>query len=82
VTPLQRSRDPGALLAGSTFKMAVATAALEEGVITPDFKVHCVGSASFYGRPFKCWKKGGTARWICGTPSSSRATCTSTPSAT
>ena len=39
--------------------MAVATAALQEGVITPDFKVHCGGSATFYGRPFKCWKKGG-----------------------
>src|SRR5205085_2961496 len=44
---------------GSTFKMAVATAALEEGVITPDFKVFCGGSASFFGRPFKCWKAGG-----------------------
>ena len=39
--------------------MAVATAALEEGVITPDFKVTCTGAANFYGRPFKCWKKGG-----------------------
>jgi penicillin-binding protein 2 len=44
---------------GSTFKMTVATAALEEGVITPDFKVHCGGSAVFFGRPFKCWKPGG-----------------------
>jgi penicillin-binding protein 2 len=39
--------------------MAVATAALEEGVITPDFKVHCGGSATFYGNTFKCWKAGG-----------------------
>src|SRR5205814_9642209 len=44
---------------GSTFKMAVALAALEENVIKPDFHVHCVGGATFYGRPFKCWKKGG-----------------------
>ena len=44
---------------GSTFKMAVATAALEEGVITPDFKVFCPGHATFFGRPFKCWKPGG-----------------------
>jgi penicillin-binding protein 2 len=42
---------------GSTFKMAVALAALEEGVITPDFHVHCTGSATFYGRPFACWMK-------------------------
>ena len=33
--------------------------ALEEGIITPDFKVHCAGGANFYGRHFKCWKKGG-----------------------
>ena len=44
---------------GSTFKMAVATAALEEGVITPDFKVFCPGHATFFGRSFKCWKPGG-----------------------
>ena len=34
--------------------MAVATAALEEGVITPDFKVYCPGSGTFYGRSFAC----------------------------
>ena len=37
----------------------MAVAALEEGVITPDFRVSCRGSAMFYGRPFQCWKKGG-----------------------
>src|SRR5207244_2062227 len=42
-----------------TFKMAVALAGLEEGIITPDFHAHCAGAATFYGRPFKCWKKGG-----------------------
>ena len=57
--PLNDRAIQGRYSPGSTFKMAIATAALEEGVITPDFKVHCVGSASFYGRPFKCWKKGG-----------------------
>ena len=25
----------------------------------PDFHAHCAGAATFYGRPFKCWKKGG-----------------------
>jgi penicillin-binding protein 2 len=57
--PLNDRAIQGTYSPGSTFKMAVATAALQEGVITPDFKVHCVGSANFYGRPFKCWKKGG-----------------------
>ncbi len=57
--PLSDRAIQGRYSPGSTFKMAVATAALQEGVITPDFKVHCTGGATFYGRPFKCWKKGG-----------------------
>ena len=57
--PLQDRAIQGRYSPGSTFKMAVATAALQEGVISPDFKVHCGGAATFYGRPFKCWKKGG-----------------------
>jgi len=39
--------------------MAVGLAGLEEGVITPDFHVFCGGGQTFYGRFFKCWKKGG-----------------------
>lgn len=57
--PLQDRAIQGRYSPGSTFKMAVATAALEEGIITPDFKVFCPGSATFFGRPFQCWKEGG-----------------------
>ncbi len=57
--PLQDRAIQGRYSPGSTFKMAVALAALEEGVITPDFQVHCSGGANFYGRFFKCWKPGG-----------------------
>jgi penicillin-binding protein 2 len=57
--PLSDRAIQGLYSPGSTFKMAVALAALEEGIITPDFHVHCAGGATFYGRPFKCWKKGG-----------------------
>ena len=57
--PLNDRAIQGKYSPGSTFKMAVGLAALEEGVITPDFRVSCAGSATFYGRPFKCWKKGG-----------------------
>jgi penicillin-binding protein 2 len=39
--------------------MAVGLAGLEEGVITPDFKVACRGHQNFYGRDFRCWKPGG-----------------------
>ncbi len=57
--PLNDRAIQGRYSPGSTFKMAVAVAGLEEGIITPDFHAHCVGHANFYGRDFKCWKKGG-----------------------
>src|SRR5262249_48665683 len=37
----------------------MALAGLESGTIDENFTVHCGGSANFYGRPFKCWVKGG-----------------------
>ena len=81
--PLNDRAIQGRYSPGSTFKMAVALAGLEEGIITPDFHVSCAGHANFYGREFKCWKKRrATARSICATRSSSRATCTSTRSPT
>jgi penicillin-binding protein 2 len=52
--PLQNRAIQGRYPPGSTFKMAVATAALEEGVITPDFRVYCPGHATFFGRSFQC----------------------------
>jgi penicillin-binding protein 2 len=57
--PLQNRALQGRYSPGSTFKMAVALAALEEGVVKPDFKVHCAGGATFYGRYFKCHKREG-----------------------
>lgn len=57
--PLQNRALQGIYSPGSTFKIAVATAGLEEGVITPEFRVHCTGGGTFYGRYFQCWKKGG-----------------------
>jgi len=52
--PLQDRAIQGRYSPGSTFKMAVATAALEEGIVTPDFKVSCPGHATFFGRSFQC----------------------------
>jgi penicillin-binding protein 2 len=57
--PLQNRAIQGRYSPGSTFKIVVATAGLEEGVITPDFRVYCPGGATFYGRYFKCHLKGG-----------------------
>jgi len=47
------------LAPGSTFKPVMALAGLESGIVTPDFRVHCSGGASFYGRYFACHKKSG-----------------------
>ena len=57
--PLQNRTIQGRYSPGSTFKIVVATAALEEGIITPDFTVNCTGGATFYGRYYKCWNKSG-----------------------
>jgi len=52
--PLQNRAIQGRYSPGSTFKVVVATAGLEEGVITPETKVFCAGGATFYGRFFQC----------------------------
>jgi penicillin-binding protein 2 len=39
---------------GSTFKIVMAVAALEEGVVTPDTTFFCPGYGMFYGRRFQC----------------------------
>lgn len=52
--PLQNRAIQGRYSPGSTFKVVVATAALEEGVITPDTKFFCAGGGTFYGRFFQC----------------------------
>ena len=57
--PLQNRALQGRYSPGSVFKMAVGLAGLEEEIIKPDFRVHCGGGQSFYGRYFKCWKPGG-----------------------
>ena len=44
---------------GSIFKIVVATAALEEGLVTPDHRITCGGGATFFGRYYKCHLKGG-----------------------
>lgn len=47
------------LAPGSTFKPILALAALETGVIDDNFTVHCSGGATWYGRYFKCHRRGG-----------------------
>ena len=57
--PLQNRALQATYSPGSTFKLVVATAALEEGLVTPDYRVFCPGGATFYGRFFQCHLKGG-----------------------
>ncbi len=44
---------------GSVFKLIVAIAGLEEGVITPGYSVDCKGFISVGRWRFRCWKKSG-----------------------
>src|SRR6266851_2913761 len=52
--PLLNKAIQAQLAPGSTFKIIMATAGLQEG-IAQDMRVNCSGGASFYGRYFKCW---------------------------
>lgn len=57
--PLQNRAIQNTYSPGSTFKIVMATAGLTEGVVDEHSTVHCTGARSFYGRSFRCWKKGG-----------------------
>ncbi|MBE7637873.1 penicillin-binding protein 2 [Sneathiella sp. P13V-1] len=57
--PLSNKAITGQYPPGSTFKMVVALAALEAGVISPDYKVFCGGHTMLGKHKFHCWKRGG-----------------------
>jgi penicillin-binding protein 2 len=57
--PLQNRAIQGRYQPGSTFKVVVATGALEEGIITPERTIYCPGGGTFYGRFYKCHQEGG-----------------------
>lgn len=44
---------------GSVFKIVLAIAALEEGVVTPQEKIFCNGRYRLGSRDFRCWRKWG-----------------------
>ena len=58
-TPLMNRVIQGAYSPGSTFKIIAATAALEEGVITPSTTFYCPGYLAVYNTVFHCMAKGG-----------------------
>jgi penicillin-binding protein 2 len=58
-TPLMNRVIQGQYAPGSTFKIVVATAALEEGVISPTTTFYCPGHLRIYNRVFHCNVPGG-----------------------
>jgi len=56
--PLLNRAIQAQLAPGSTFKVIMSVAGWQEG-IAQTLNVHCTGGATFYGRRFGCWVKGG-----------------------
>lgn len=57
--PLATKSVQGTYPPGSTFKMIVALAALEEGVVDSKSTYWCPGHLQVSNRRFHCWKRGG-----------------------
>ncbi len=57
--PLQNRAIQSKYPPGSAFKIIMATAGLEEGVITPASARTCVGHTRIYNHTFHCWRGGG-----------------------
>ena len=57
--PLINKTLAGLYSPGSTFKPMVALSALENKIISKNFKVNCTGKIELYGQTFHCWKEKG-----------------------
>jgi len=53
--PLMNKAIQAQLAPGSTFKVVMATAALETGTVKPDFIVNCAGAVTIYGHLYHDW---------------------------
>jgi penicillin-binding protein 2 len=53
--PLINKATGGIYPPGSTFKTAVALAAIDAGIATPDYRVNCGGSITLGNHTFHCW---------------------------
>jgi penicillin-binding protein 2 len=60
--PLNNKTVSGTYPPGSTFKMVVALAALEAGLVRPGDTVSCGGHTNLGGHRFHCWRRGGHGR--------------------
>ena len=57
--PLQNRALTGQYPPGSVFKIVIALAALQEGVVTADEEIFCGGSFFLGEHKYRCWKKYG-----------------------
>lgn len=60
--PMQNRAIQSRFPPGSVFKIFLAVAGLQEGMLTPTHTEYCTGGTRIYGRRFACWKKGGHGR--------------------
>ncbi len=58
-TPLINKATAGLYPPGSTFKMAVAIAAMQTGALAPSDRINCPGHYDIGDTRFHCWRKGG-----------------------
>ncbi len=61
--PLQNRTIQNMYSPGSVFKVFLAYGALAMGLVDPEARVFCPGHAAFYGREFRCHRKGGHG-WV------------------
>jgi penicillin-binding protein 2 len=57
--PLQNRALAGQYPPASVFKIVVALAALEEGIVTPEEEIFCNGRFSLGNQTYRCWKRYG-----------------------
>jgi len=57
--PMENRSISGQYPPGSTYKIVVAAAALEEGLITPETNFYCNGTFELGNRIFRCWQAKG-----------------------
>lgn len=60
--PLENRAIAGQYPPASTYKVFVAAAALQEGLITPETSFNCDGAYELGNRKFRCWQKSGHGR--------------------
>jgi penicillin-binding protein 2 len=58
-SPLENRAIRGLYAPGSIFKLTIALAGLQNGLVRPRSSFYCGGKAFFYNKEFSCWNKGG-----------------------